>query len=221
MLNRLLTRLLYYYIRFTYLTNQWQWVNAEAHKALLSAGKPIILALWHGRLAMIANSWSPDYPQVNLMISHHKDGQIITDVMTYFNFAFLRGSTGKKGALGAFREGLRVLNKGECVALTPDGPRGPRMRVTGGIIDMASRTGVPIVPVTFSSSRAKRFNSWDRFHLPLPFGKSCFIYGNLLEVPRTLTDGEKEQWRKKLEDELLRITYDADTLCGIDTVDPA
>ena len=108
------------------------------------------------------------------------------------------------------REMLKASEEGYDIAITPDGPRGPRYRVQKGIIELARRTGIDIIPITFNASRKKIFRSWDRFLLPYPFSQGVFIWGEPLYVPRQMDDNAFEKKRLLLERRLREITDRAD-----------
>jgi len=108
------------------------------------------------------------------------------------------------------REMLRAYQDRYDIGITPDGPRGPRYRVQNGIIELARRTGMSIIPLTFNASRKKIFRSWDRFLLPYPFSRGVFIWGKPLFVPRHLDGDAREQKRLLLERRLREITDQAD-----------
>lgn len=108
------------------------------------------------------------------------------------------------------REMLKAYREGYDIAITPDGPRGPRYRVQSGVIELARRTGMAIIPLTFSASRKKMFRSWDRFLFPYPFSRGVFIWGEPLFVPRQMDRDTFEQKRLLLERGLREITDRAD-----------
>lgn len=108
------------------------------------------------------------------------------------------------------REMLKASEDGYDIAITPDGPRGPRYRVQNGIIELARRTGMPIIPISFNASRKKVFRSWDRFLLPYPFSRGVFIFGKPLLVPQQMSESLFEQTRLLLEGRLREITDRAD-----------
>jgi len=98
--------------------------------------------------------------------------------------------------------------RGHDLAITPDGPRGPRYVVQEGVISTAQLTGLPIVPVCYRLQWKICMNSWDGFQIPLPFTRCEITTGNALRVPREATDAEREALRRRLEDELRSITRD-------------
>jgi hypothetical protein len=142
---------------------------------------PFIMAMWHGRLISLPMLRVVDKPLVAL-ISGHRDGRIISKIGGIFGILTVTGSS-SKGGMRAVRELMRFARDGHCLFVTPDGPRGPRMHVNEGILDLARLTGLPIVPVTISPQRALIFKgSWDRMFLPLPFSKIVIRWGAPISV---------------------------------------
>jgi lysophospholipid acyltransferase (LPLAT)-like uncharacterized protein len=149
--------------------------------------------------------------RVSTLVSKSKDGEFITQLMYRCGLLVSRGSASRAGAEG-LRGLLRYLKQGTFVAITPDGPRGPREVISQGTIQLARLANRPVFPVTFSCSRGIRFNSWDRFMLPLPFGTIRMVVGNPVEVPRNITKEQFEEKRLELEREMHRITKIADEI---------
>lgn len=146
-----------------------------------------------------------------MLISQHRDGEFISRTVKLFGVDSIRGST-TRGGFSALREMIRVFRKGSDIAITPDGPQGPRHVVQGGILQLARETEAPILPVTYSASRKKIFRSWDQFVLPLPFSKVVYIWGEPLFVPRDIGKEELEEKRLLLQERLKQITEEADRL---------
>ena len=212
--------ILYFYIRLVYSTSRWTKINHHKLDKALRNKQPIILAFWHGRLSMMPN-FAPFPEEVSVMISRHGDGEFIARIIKNFGLRVIRGSTNRKssdkkgkknrGGSSAIREALAVIKAGSSIAITPDGPRGPGMKVNSTIADIARLSGAPIFPVSFSSSLAINLKSWDRFLLPLPFGKAVFNVGE----PIIISEGEQlsiEKYKQIIEDSLNKITQEADSL---------
>ena len=145
---------------------------------------------------------------MNVLISSHGDGELIANVMKKFGFHLVRGSS-SKGGTEAIRELVRLGRKNSDMAITPDGPRGPAEVVKSGVAHVARITGRPILPLSFSSSRCRRFNSWDRFLLPYPFSRGVFVWGE----PLFYRKGEElEIFRRRIEEALHGTTLRADEL---------
>lgn len=171
--------------------------------------KPYIHAFWHGHLFLMPYAYFGR--RIAILISAHRDGELIARTMAFFGHESIRGSTTSGGA-AALRSAVRALRGGSDIGFTPDGPRGPRHRVQMGVIQ-ASRMGrAPIVPVTFSASRRTVLSSWDGFVVPHPFSRGVFMYGDPIQVPRGATPEEMEWHRSNLEKVLQDLTMRADSL---------
>lgn len=212
------------YIRLVFATSRWRTVGGERPAELRRRGQPFIGALWHGRLLMMPTSWRRDWP-IHVLISQHRDGELIARTVGHFGVGTIRGSTARgereKGGRQALRALLTALRRGESVCITPDGPRGPRMRAGEGIVLLAKRTGAPMLPATFATSRGRLLGSWDRFLVALPFGRGVYIWGEPIAVAADADSDAVERARRALEAELNRITAEADRLCGRVPVEPA
>jgi len=182
-------------------------VNDHIQDEYRRRGEPAIGAFWHGRLLMMPAGYRGN--KLTILISRHQDGELISRTANYFGFKSIRGST-TRGGFSAMREMLKASRERYDIAITPDGPRGPRYHVQNGIIELARRTGMTIIPLTFSSSRKKLFRSWDRFLFPYPFSRGVFIWGEPVFVPRQINGREFEQKRLLLEKRLREITDRAD-----------
>ncbi len=207
------------YIRLVYRTGRWRVVGGEHPAALWDAGRPFIGTFWHGRILMMPCSWRRGVP-MNMLISRHPDGQLIARVIAHFGLGAVAGSSSKEGR-AALRAILRALSRGECVGVTPDGPRGPRMRASSGVVEIARMSGAPVLAAAFSTSRRKVMGSWDRFVVALPFSRGVFVWSPPIEVPRNADAEAREAARRQIEDALNRVTAEADRLVGQPTIAPA
>lgn len=152
-----------------------------------------ILAFWHECVLMCLHSrWRRP---TKAIISRSKDGSIIAGVVERYGAEAARGSSSRGGEI-ALREVLRDVRAGKIIAVTPDGPKGPRRIVKEGVVFLAQATGLPIVPFHFAAERCKRLRSWDRHIVPMPFSRALFVYGEPMLVPR---DGDAAEWRTKIE----------------------
>jgi lysophospholipid acyltransferase (LPLAT)-like uncharacterized protein len=205
-------------IRFVHMTNRWQTVRGEIPKRYWDRKKPFIVCFWHGRIMQMRYCWDMTHP-ICMLISDHQDGQLIARTNTHFGINTVVGSSSKGGAR-AIREMVRLLKSGDYIGITPDGPRGPRMRASDGTIALARLTSVPIIPVSYSTSRGKHLRSWDRFLVAKPFGKGVIVWGEPIEVPRDADKQTIENARIELENNLNTITNEADELVGRAIVEP-
>jgi lysophospholipid acyltransferase (LPLAT)-like uncharacterized protein len=163
-----------------------------------------IYAFWHENMLLLAYHYGR--PDVLVLISHHADGQLIADICTHLHFGLIRGSTTRGGA-EALRQMIQA-GSGAHLAITPDGPRGPRRKVQSGLVYVAARTGMPIVPIGIGFRRPWRMKSWDRFAVPRPWSRAICITAEPIHVP-DVTDREQLEHYRKLVEEALHSTTDA------------
>jgi len=197
----------YGYMQLFGRTNRLE-IQGQDFPGLLKEKKgPYLFAFWHSRLLL------PLYYfrglDIAVLVSRSRDGEFITQAMKRFGLQVCRGSASRNGAEGLMGL-LRCLRRGATVAVTPDGPRGPREEVQPGVLYLAQRSGIPITPLSFSSSRNLRLNSWDRFVVPFPFGIVSMVVGETIAVDRREVGDRFEQKRIQLQEELRRITRLAD-----------
>jgi len=202
-------------IRLVYRCNRWQTIGGEIPQKFWAEGKPFVLCFWHGRIMLMIHSWPKNVP-ITMLISNHQDGRLIAKAISYFGVETVVGSTGKGGAR-AIRALVKTLKAGKYVGLTPDGPRGPRMRSSEGAVVIARLANVPIIPVSYAVSRGKNLRSWDRFLVAWPFGRGVFIWGEPIYVDRD----NLERTRTDVERSLNSLTKIADQRVGRDPIEPA
>ena len=163
----------YLIVRLLYLTCRSRFVvDGEIPK------EPLIIAFWHGELLMqpfLYNHTRPNH-KVAAMISEHSDGEVISRMIEFFGFESSRGS-GRKNGAKALLTSLRKMDEGYDVAITPDGPKGPRHSMAEGIVAIAKKKKAKIVTFNFQPSSYWQFDSWDRFVVPKPFSTITFFAG--------------------------------------------
>lgn len=222
-----LGRLMGLYMRFVGWSTRWEHVDRSIAEQVWADGGPVIACVWHGRIMLVHKGWAigagGQVPR--MLISQSREGGVVAQTSQTLGVDVIRGSSAKqgksKGGLSAFREMIRHLGANGCVAMTPDGPRGPRMRGQLGPVQLAKLTGAPIICLAWAVERCKVFNSWDRLVLPAPFGKGVFVWGGLIRVPRDADDTVMEASRMAMEDELNRVTREADLRAGRRPTEPA
>jgi lysophospholipid acyltransferase (LPLAT)-like uncharacterized protein len=163
-------------------TWRFQVINGEAIATLRAAKQSFIFSLWHGHLLPLL--WYHRGEGVSVLISEHRDGELVARAATSLGFALIRGST-TRGADRALISIVRELQGGREVAITPDGPRGPARKFAPGALIAAQRSDSFIVPVAAVADRAWRLKSWDRFMIPKPFARVTVAYGNPEKVLAT------------------------------------
>ena len=174
------------------LAHTWRvsFVNPQVVSDLRLRQQPFIYVLWHGTLLPL--TWAHRKRNVVAMISEHSDGEIIARIVESIGYRTVRGST-TRGAARALLGACRVIEDGACLAVTPDGPRGPAESVAPGAAIISQRTGAPMVPVSLTVSNAWRLNSWDRFMIPMPFARVTIAYGDPIHVDASAArDPERE-----------------------------
>jgi len=164
---------------------------------------PAIACFWHNRILAISAMFLREYPKdarggVTVLTSPSKDGEILAQLMAHLGMGAVRGSSSKRGAR-AMREMIKLLEDGRDIAITPDGPRGPRYVLGPGAIALASETGAPIIPFHATYSRCIRMKTWDGFIVPLPFSEIHVIVDEPWHIPTGLNPAEFEQYRANLE----------------------
>lgn len=161
--------------------------------------KSFIAAFWHYAIIYVTFvsrglSWV-------CMVSASKDGEYIARILEGMGYRTVRGSKGKGGA-GALKGMVGAMKEGLNAAIVADGSQGPARVVQSGVILLASKTGAPILPVTWAADRYFAVRSWDRTALPKPFSKIELVYGPPLEVPGKISSEELESFRLQLEERL-------------------
>ena len=163
------------YIRLVYYTSRKRIDVDESARPYMSGEKNAVFSFWHGRMLMTVMI-KPKGRQMNVLISSHRDGEMIARVMQWFGLGTVRGSTSRGGVM-AGKGAMKALQDGENLCITPDGPRGPALKVQKGVVSIAEMAKLPVVPVAYSSSRHRRIRSWDRFMVALPFGRLYYKIG--------------------------------------------
>jgi lysophospholipid acyltransferase (LPLAT)-like uncharacterized protein len=128
------------YLGFCYRTTRWSLVGEANILPYARASEPLIIACWHERLPMmpmLSTVVHAQYPETahwkpHVLVSQHRDGRFIGNIVSRFRLTMVHGSTSRGGA-AAMRSLLQVLRRGSPVAITPDGPRGPRRVANEGV----------------------------------------------------------------------------------------
>jgi lysophospholipid acyltransferase (LPLAT)-like uncharacterized protein len=172
-----------------------------------------IFCFWHNRLALCVELYFKfrrqqfTTPGVAGLVSASKDGAFLSAIFKHFGVQPVRGSSSRRGAQ-ALRELTTWSERGYDLAITPDGPRGPRYRVADGVAGLAQITGLPVVPMSYHLHWKISLKSWDAFQIPLPFSRCDVIIGKTFYVSTEGGDAEREQLRRQLEAEMQAITRD-------------
>ncbi len=214
---RTLAALLARYLGWALATTRWTIVGAE-HFAPFAAGAPVIAAFWHEHLPLMPELWNrarAATPGLKLfvLVSRHKDGRFIGDVISRFGLSVAHGSTARAGqqrggAAGALTL-LSALQHGHQVVITPDGPRGPRRIAAAGVAQLAALSGQPVLPCAARAAPCRILPSWDRMILPLPFARGVLVCGAPILVPHD----QGAAWLPRIAEALDRVSTEAQSLC--------
>jgi lysophospholipid acyltransferase (LPLAT)-like uncharacterized protein len=150
-----------------------------------------------------------------MLMSRHRDADILSRLALHFGFDFVRGST-RRGGDGALREMIRK-SRSMHLTITPDGPRGPRRELTAGCIYLASKLEMPIIAMGLGYDRPWRLSTWDQFAVPRPFSRARIVASPRLWVPKDLDREGIEHYRKKTETFLERMTVEAEAWAEANT----
>jgi lysophospholipid acyltransferase (LPLAT)-like uncharacterized protein len=183
------------------------WIGEENLKILRKEKKSVVYAFWHGR--MLTFVYSHRGENIHVLISQHQDGEYIARIIHRLGFVSIRGSTTRGGNKAIF-EICEKAAAGYDVAISPDGPKGPGFEVHPGILYVAQRSGMPIIPITNSAQKRWTLSSWDKFLIPKPFSRVVIVLGKPISVPVETTPEVMEQKRRELENDLLQLTRKAD-----------
>lgn len=189
-------------------TTRVEVLGKEHYERWWGARRPCVFALWHGRLLLC--SFHNRGEELGTLISQHRDGDYIASIVEgWWGFRAVRGSS-SRGAPSALRQIVRTLKGGTAVAITPDGPRGPRQTMKPGALLAAQLAGVPVIPATSSAERAWWVEGWDRFLIPKPYSRVRLAYGEPVFIPRDADEAGLERIARGVEATLNQLTERVD-----------
>lgn len=182
-------------------------------RGILQEGKPVIWALWHGRHLILVDRFK-NYTMKSrknwcVMASRSRDGELLARILEKCGYKTVRASS-SKGATTGFLQLISVMEQGYDTVMAVDGPRGPREQVKSGVILLAQKTGMPIIPITASAKRYKQLSSWDKYLIPFPFTQAIAVIGNPVTLAPNVNHDQLISSRLLLEQELNQITQEAD-----------
>ena len=210
--QRLAAALIYGLIRAVSATIRYEWRDASGLLSI-DKGQSVIFAIWHNRLSLCLEIYRVFLRNIQrqcklaAMVSASKDGGLLARVLEHYGVQPVRGSTSRRGRQ-AMLELVGWAERGYDLAITPDGPRGPRYIIQEGVIALAQLTGLPILPVSYHFTWKIVLKSWDRFQIPLPFTKCLMHFTPPIYVPRDISEEEREKLRRQVEDRLKSVTDD-------------
>ncbi len=167
---------------------------------------PAIFVFWHEYI--LAPFYLRPHCNLSMLLSRHRDGDWLAEAARFMGFGVVRGSTFRGGG-AALREMTRVAQTTN-IAITPDGPRGPRRKLAQGPVYLASTSGIPIIPLGLAYDRPWRMPTWDRFAVPRPYSRCRAVVGPKLWIPPDLDRAGVEHYRQRVEKLLNRFTHEAE-----------
>ena len=209
--QRLVARAIYTAFRMMDFTIRYRRVY---HPALVdNQNRPVIFCIWHNRLALALPMYA-NYSrhvgqdrQLAAMVSASRDGGMLARILELFGTQPVRGSSSRRGRQ-ALLELKRWAERDYDLAITPDGPRGPRYVVQAGVIALAQVTGRPIVPAGLRIHWKTCLKSWDRFQIPIPFSRVDMYFGEPLTVQRDASEQDRAAMLRELQERLLKLNQD-------------
>ncbi len=165
-------------------------------------GSPFIASFWHYSFMYIF--FYQRKSSATVMVSASRDGDYIAGLANQLGFTTVRGSRNKKG-MKALKAMLKAIKSGSNAALVADGSQGPALVAQPGALFIASRIGIPVVPIAWSASSYFTFPSWDRTVIPKPFSRIHYYYGEPLTIPSGLSPDKIEEYRLILEERLVQL----------------
>lgn len=174
-------------------------VHGQEHRAKVLGAGNVVATFWHYSMLCILFQVRKD--TVSVMVSSSKDGDYLANLATNLGFKPVRGSKNRRGR-GALIEMLKDVKAGSNAGIVGDGSQGPALKLQMGSVYIASKTGRPMIPLTWSASKYYTFKSWDRTALPKLFSTIDFYYGEPLDVPSGIEGDELEEYRLIFEKRL-------------------
>ena len=208
------------YMTLVKYTTRWEVIGEERVAHLMGNGEGLIAMTWHSRFLMLTSAWKKGYQQPYVLISRSRDGEIVARTCHFLGLKTIRGSAQRagrksgKGGEAAFRNMQKAVTDGGCIVITPDGPKGPRQRLGDGPLTLAKLSDAPLMSCIFSVKHRKIIDSWDRFVVPLPFGKGQIIWGEPVHVGADISDGDLIALRTALETQMNANLTKADRAMG-------
>lgn len=212
-----LGKLMYYYGLFVWKTTRWQIFGINRFYPIWEKDKSVILTIWHGRVLMIPYFWNKKRV-LNALVSPHNDGRIAATFLKKVGFGIIDGSS-NDGASAAAISLLRSLEKDEAIAIIPDGPRGPRMKMNESPLYFAKKSGKALFGATYSIEHSIVAKSWDAMLIPLPFCRGIIHVTKPYYVPADATKEDIEKCRQEIERELNELTLRSDRLLGLPAIE--
>jgi lysophospholipid acyltransferase (LPLAT)-like uncharacterized protein len=182
-------------------------VMSPGARALITEGKGVIYALYHGDMDLMLEL--PRQSNTTVLISASRDGDMIDIVTRKLGMHTARGSTARRSVAGLLGM-VEAAKQGSYLAMLVDGPKGPIHEIKPGVVKLAQLTGFPIIPLGLSSRSCWWVPTWDRFNMVSLFGPVLTVYGEPLSVPAEATEEQLDQYLLELDRQMKEINIWAD-----------
>ena len=200
------------YVLTVYKTSKVNLKNRKKIENLLERNESFIYSFWHDQLLMCPLTWQSN-SNIKVLISKHRDGDIIAQLISNLGFEAIRGSTHKtnkiknKGGLLSARKMIKSLKNGISIGISPDGPKGPRHKVSEGILSISRLSESVILPVGIGFKKKWVLNTWDKFIIPKPFNEITVVWGD--PISAITNEKNNHQFKIKLENKMNNLTTQA------------
>ena len=200
------------YVLTVYKTSKVNLKNRKKIENLLERKESFIYSFWHDQLLMCPLTWQSN-SNIKVLISKHRDGDIIAQLISNLGFEAIRGSTHKtnkiknKGGLLSARKMIKSLKNGISIGISPDGPKGPRHKVSEGILSISRLSKSVILPVGIGFKKKWVLNTWDKFIIPKPFNEITVVWGD--PISAITNEKNNHQFKIKLESKMNNLTAQA------------
>ena len=210
--------IIFLYMKLVYYSSRKTFVGDEHVLEMIKKKQPMILCMWHHSLMMMpfvvikAQKTEPSFNTMALA-SKHGDGRFVSSIMSRFDFVNVAGSTqsnhrgeARKTSrgidLGNFRKLFHGLQSGLNLAITPDGPRGPKCKINSHIAAISKISGVPLLPASCVVSKSKKLKTWDEFRIPLPFSHIVYAFEDFIWVNKDISEENTQKINHLLEEKI-------------------
>jgi lysophospholipid acyltransferase (LPLAT)-like uncharacterized protein len=205
-LRLFLWRVIFWWCRTVKITR----IDHEQFDAMRSMGKNFVVVFWHGSMLI---GWFLHRPEkvnnISALVSQSNDGEYLSSVLERWGYKLIRGSShiGGKEAMQLMTDSIE---QGQSLALTPDGPRGPRHEMKMGAIRAAQKTSVPLFLAGIAVEKKRNLKSWDVFEIPIPFSTAAVAYSEAIMVPKELDGEPLDLFKMKMQTRLDELTMKAE-----------
>ncbi|MEW5799126.1 MAG: lysophospholipid acyltransferase family protein [Bacteroidota bacterium] len=184
--------------------------GSEKFDEICLSGRNYVVAFWHGSMLV---GWFLHRPvgkrKISALVSQSSDGEYLSTVLERWGYVMIRGSS-HIGGKEAMQLMVDEVEKGNSLAITPDGPRGPRHEMKMGAVRVAQKAGVPLILVGIAAKKKKNLKSWDAFEVPMPFSKVSVAYGEPAIVPKELNGESLDSFKMTMQHRLNELTLKAE-----------